>query len=164
MPLPHALIVAQPSARAPSLHVPFAAQALLQCMPQPLCPVGPLPVPKHARTHEHPSRPSHRGCIRFRSGPATHGVIRDYFWLYAYVLIETVPTVPFSSSPASYLAVVFRVRRSEAGAPARSHRHPYPDRGTSKPSCTPSRVPRAAQAPMHRMPHSLSPGGPNSPP
>ena len=40
----------------------------------------------------------------------------------------------------------------------------YPDRGTSKPSCTPSRVSRAAQAPVHRMPHSLSPGGPTSPP
>ena len=40
----------------------------------------------------------------------------------------------------------------------------YPDRGTSKPSCTPSCVPRAAQAPMHRMPHSLSPGSPTSPP
>merc|ERR1712086_440277 len=39
-----------------------------------------------------------------------------------------------------------------------------PDRGTAEPSCTPSRVPRAAQAPVHRMPHSPSPGGPSSPP
>ena len=40
----------------------------------------------------------------------------------------------------------------------------YPDRGTAEPSCTPLRVPRAAQAPVHRMPHPLSPGGPSSPP
>ena len=39
-----------------------------------------------------------------------------------------------------------------------------PDRGTAEPSCTPLRVPRAAQAPMHRMPHSPSPGGTSSPP
>ena len=39
-----------------------------------------------------------------------------------------------------------------------------PDRGTAEPSCTPSHVPRAAQAPVHRMPHPLSPGGPSSPP
>ena len=32
---------------------------------------GPLPVPEHARTHVPPSRPSHCGCTRFRSGPAT---------------------------------------------------------------------------------------------
>jgi hypothetical protein len=73
-PMP-CLIVAQPSARAPPLRVPFAAQALLHCMPQPFCPVGPLPVPKHARTHVHPSHPSHRGCKRFRSGPATPGFL-----------------------------------------------------------------------------------------
>ena len=73
MPLPYALIVAQPSARAPPLRVPFAAQALLHCMPQPLCPVGPLSVPKHAGTHVHPSHPSHRGCIRFRSGKRLPG-------------------------------------------------------------------------------------------
>ena len=40
----------------------------------------------------------------------------------------------------------------------------YPDRGTAEPSCTPLRVPRAAQAPVHRMPHSPSPGGASSPP
>jgi len=39
-----------------------------------------------------------------------------------------------------------------------------PDRGTADPSCTPSHVPRAAQAPVHRMPHSPSPGGTSSPP
>merc|ERR1712153_107998 len=39
-----------------------------------------------------------------------------------------------------------------------------PDRGTAEPSCTPSHVLRAAQAPMHRMPHSPSPGGTSSPP
>ena len=39
-----------------------------------------------------------------------------------------------------------------------------PDRGTAEPSCTPSRVPRAAQAPVHHMPHPPSPGGPSSPP
>ena len=39
-----------------------------------------------------------------------------------------------------------------------------PDRGTADPSCTPSHVPRAAQAPLHRMPHSPSPGGTSSPP
>eukprot|EP00964_Phaeocystis_antarctica_P118702 scaffold82461_cov43-Phaeocystis_antarctica.AAC.1 len=33
-----------------------------------------------------------------------------------------------------------------------------PDRGTAEPSCTPLRVPRAAQAPEHRMPHPPSPG------
>ena len=32
-----------------------------------------------------------------------------------------------------------------------------PDRGTAEPSCTPSRVPRAAQAPVHRMPHPTHP-------
>ena len=39
-----------------------------------------------------------------------------------------------------------------------------PDRGTAEPSCTPSRVPRAAQAPVHHMPHPPSPGGTSSPP
>ena len=39
-----------------------------------------------------------------------------------------------------------------------------PDRGTADPSCTPSHVPRAAQAPVHSMPHSPSPGGTSSPP
>jgi len=39
-----------------------------------------------------------------------------------------------------------------------------PDRGTAEPSCTPLRVPRAAQAPVHRMPHPPSPGGTSSPP
>ena len=39
-----------------------------------------------------------------------------------------------------------------------------PDRGTADPSCTPSHVPRAAQAPVHRMPHPPSPGGTSSPP
>ena len=39
-----------------------------------------------------------------------------------------------------------------------------PDRGTAEPSCTPSHVPRAAQAPVHRMPHPPSPGGASSPP
>merc|ERR1712086_972606 len=38
-----------------------------------------------------------------------------------------------------------------------------PDRGTADPSCTPSHVPRAAQAPVHRMPHPPSPGGTSSP-
>ena len=39
-----------------------------------------------------------------------------------------------------------------------------PDRGTAEPSCTPLRVPRAAQAPVHRIPHPPSPGGTSSPP
>ena len=38
-----------------------------------------------------------------------------------------------------------------------------PDRGTAEPSCTPSRVPRVAQAHVHRMPHPPSPGGTSSP-
>jgi len=76
---------------------------------------GPLPVPEHARTRVPPSRPSHCGCTRFRSGPATHGVARDDVWLYQYVLVESVPTVPSSSSPASVLASGFRVGRSEPG-------------------------------------------------
>jgi len=46
--------------------------------------------------------PSRGRCTRFRSGLATHGVVRDDFWLYLYVLIETVPTVPSSSSPAAH--------------------------------------------------------------
>ena len=39
-----------------------------------------------------------------------------------------------------------------------------PDRGTADPSCTPLRVPRAAQAPVHRTPRPASPGGTSSPP
>ena len=156
------LSVAQPSTRAPPLRVPFAAHALLHRMPQPLCPAGPLP--KHARTHVIPSRPSHCGCTRFRSGPATPGVVRDDVWLYQYVLIETVSTRPSSGSPASALAVGFRVGRQNQVCPPLLTATLCPDRGTSKPSCTPSRVPRAAQAAMHRMPHSLSPGSPTSPP
>ena len=125
---------------------------------------GPLPVPEHARTRVPPSRPSHCGCTRFRSGPATHGVVRDDVWLYQYVLFESVPTVPSSSSPASALAFDFRVGRSEPGAPALLTATLCPDRGTAEPSCTPSHVLRAAQAPVHRMPHSPSPGGTSSPP
>ena len=34
-----------------------------------------------------------------------------------------------------------------------------PDRGTAEHPCTPSRVPRASQAPMHRIQHPLCPGG-----
>ena len=95
-------------------------------MPQPLHPVGPLPVPKHARTHVHPSHPSHRGCTRLRSGPATPWVVRDDIWLYQYVLIESVSTVPSSSLPAAVLASVSRVGRADPRAPAPSHRHPLP--------------------------------------
>ena len=118
------LSVAQPSTRAPPLRVPFAAHALLHRMPQPLCPAGPLP--KHARTHVIPSRPSHCGCTRFRFGPATPGGKRDDVWIYQYVLIKSISTVPSSSSPASVLAFDFRVGRSEPRAPAPSHRHPLP--------------------------------------
>ena len=98
---------------------------------------GPLPVPEHARTRVPPSRPSHCGCTRFRSGPASHGIVRDDVWLYQYVLFESVPTVPFSSSPASALAFDFRVGRSEPGAPALLTATLCPDRGTAEPSCTP---------------------------
>ena len=63
--------------------------------------------------------PSRGRCTRFRSGLATHGVVRDDFWLYLYVLIETVPTVPSSSSPASAFSAGSQVGRSEPGAPAR---------------------------------------------
>eukprot|EP00964_Phaeocystis_antarctica_P044765 scaffold25736_cov47-Phaeocystis_antarctica.AAC.2 len=46
------------------------------------------------------------------------------------------------------------------GGRARSLTHPFrPDRGTAERSCTPSRVPRASQAPMHHIPHPLCPGG-----
>merc|ERR1712194_267476 len=53
--------------------------------------------------------------LHVRSGPATHGVGRDDVWRYQYVLFESVPTVPSSSSPASALAFDFRVGRSEPG-------------------------------------------------
>eukprot|EP00964_Phaeocystis_antarctica_P002198 scaffold1142_cov36-Phaeocystis_antarctica.AAC.1 len=39
-----------------------------------------------------------------------------------------------------------------------------PDCGTAERSCTPSRVPRASQAPIHRIPHPLCPGGSTSGP
>ena len=39
-----------------------------------------------------------------------------------------------------------------------------PGRGTADPSCTPSRVLRAAQTPAHRISHPPSPGGTSSPP
>ena len=70
----------------------------------------PLPggsTPEARPTHVIPSRPSHCGCTRFRSGPATPGGKRDDVWIYQYVLTKSVSTVPSSSSPASDLAVVF---------------------------------------------------------
>jgi len=54
-------------------------------------------------------------AFRTRSGLATHGVVRDGVWLYLYVLIETVPTVPSSSSPASAFSAGSQVGRSEPG-------------------------------------------------
>ena len=164
MPLPYALIVAQPSARAPPLRVPFAAQALLHCMPQPLCPVGPLSVPKHAGTHVHPSHPSHRGCIRFRSGKRLPG-----FYETMLGCISTCSLRAFQRSHSRVRQPPSRLSGFESGV-QNQVRPPFltatlcPDRGTAEPSCTPSHVPRAAQAPVHRMPHPLSPGGPSSPP
>ena len=79
-----------------------------------------LPGRDHSRspsTPEHmcpPSRTSHCGCTRSRSGPATPGVVGDDVWLYEYVLIESVSTVPSSSSPTSALAVVFLNRASRS--------------------------------------------------
>ena len=162
--IPCALIVAQPSARAPPLRVPFAAQALLHCMPQPLCPVGPLSVPKHAGTHVHPSHPSHRGCIRFRSGKRLPG-----FYETMLGCISTCSLRAFQRSHSRVRQPPSRLSGLESGV-QNQVRPPvltatlYPDRGTAEPSCTPLRVPRAAQAPMHRMPHSPSPGGTSSPP
>jgi len=57
--------------------------------------------------------PSRGRCTRLRSGLATHGVVRDDVWLYQYVLIESVPTVPSSSLTTAALASGFRVARSE---------------------------------------------------
>ena len=145
------------------MRVPRAAQAPVHRIPHPPSPGGTSSPP---RARAYPSTalsPSRGQCTRFRSGLATHGVVRDDFWLYQYVLIETVPTRPSSSSPASALAVGFRVERLNQVSPPLLTATLCPDRGTSKPSCTPSRVPRAAQAAMHRMPHSLSPGSPTSP-
>ena len=84
--------------------------------------------------------------------------------LNQYVLTESVSMVPSSSLTAAVLAFDFRVGRSEPGAPALLTATLCPDRGTAEPSCTPLRVPRAAQAPVHHMPHPPSPGGPTSPP
>ena len=130
------LSVAQPSTRAPPLRVPCAAHALLHRMPQPLCPAGPLP--KHARTHVIPSRPSHCGCTRFRSGPATPGGKRDDVWIYQYVLIKSISQRyhPRVRQPPSWLSTF------ESGV--QSHVRPplltatlCPDRSTADPSCTP---------------------------
>jgi len=107
---------------------------------------GPLPVPEHARTHVPPSRPSHCGCTRFRSGPAT---LQRYH--------PRVCQLP-SWRPSFESRVQNHVRPPLLTATL------CPDRGTAEPSCTPLRVPRAAQAPVHRMPHPPSPGGTSSPP
>jgi len=49
-------------------------------------------------------------------GLATPGVVRDDVWLYQYVLVERVSTVPSSSLTAAVLAFGFRVGRSEPGS------------------------------------------------
>ena len=108
------------------LRVPRAAQAPVHRSPRPASPSGTSSLP---RARAYPSAalsPSRGWCTRVRLGLATPGVVRDDVWLYQYVLFESVPTVPSSSSPASVLASGFRVGRSEPGAPAPSHRHPLP--------------------------------------
>jgi len=108
------------------LRVPRAAQAPMHRMPHSPSPGGTSSPP---RARAYPSAalsPSRGQCTRFRSGLETHGVVRDDVWLYLYVLIETIPTVPSSSSPASAFSAGSQAGRSEPGAPAPSHRHPLP--------------------------------------
>ena len=164
MPLPHALIVAQPSARAP----PCACrvQPKHPCIASRTHPARAVPVPRpeHAHTHRPPCRPHVAGA--HVSGPGWR-----LMGLYETVLgsISTCSSRAFQryhpqvhQSPP-WLSIFESGVQNQVCPPLLTATL-CPDRGTSKPSCTPSRVPRAAQAPMHRMPHSLSPGSPTSPP
>ena len=164
MPLPYALIVAQPSARAP----PCACRVqpkhpCIACRTHPARAV-PVPRPEHARTHRPPCRPHVAGA--HVSGPG---------WRLTG-LYETIFGSICTCSSRRFQRYHPRVRQPPPFLPGlkpgvqNQVRPPLltatlcPDRGTAEPSCTPLRVPRAAQAPMHRMPHSPSPGGTSSPP
>ena len=113
---------------------------------------GPLSVPVHARSHVPPRCARHHGSTHFRSGSATPWVVQDDSWLFEYVLAESVSTVPASScTPGSFCPPGFESR-------VQNHvRQPLltstlcPDHGTSERSCTHLHVPRAAQAPVHRI-------------
>ena len=112
---------------------------------------GPLSVPVHAQPHVPPRCARHHGSTHFRSGSATPWVVQDDSWLFEYVLAESVATVPASSCTPVVLASGFRVARSEPCAPAPAH-HPFAliTAHPSAPAPT-LHVPRAAQAPVHRI-------------
>merc|ERR1712086_46455 len=94
--------------------------------PQLIRSTGNVVYPSHGTTASARRRYESNYHDNPRSGLATHGVVRDDVWLYQYVLIESVPTVPSSSLTTAALASGFRVARSEPRAPAPSHRHPLP--------------------------------------
>jgi len=99
-PPPFALTAAQPSPPAP-LHM-CRVQPKHPCIACRTPSPGGASSPPRARAYPCATLlPSRGRCTRYRSGPATSGVLWDDAWLYQYVLIESVPTVPFSSSPAS---------------------------------------------------------------
>jgi hypothetical protein len=163
-PPPFALTAAQPSPPAP----PCACRVqpkhpCIACRTHPARAV-PVPRPEHARTHRPPCRPHVAGA--HVSGPG---------WRLTG-LYETVFGSICTCSSRRFQRYHPRVRQPPPFLPGlkpgvqNQVRPPLltatlcPDRGTAEPSCTPLRVPRAAQAPMHRMPHSPSPGGTSSPP
>ena len=163
-PPPFALTAAQPSPPAP-LHMCRVQpkHPCIACRTHPARAVL-VPRPEHARTHAPPCCPHVAGA--HVTGPDWRP---PGFYETMLGCISTCSLRAFQRSHSRVRQPPSRLSGFESGV-QNQVRPPvltatlYPDRGTAEPSCTPLRVPRAAQAPVHRMPHPLSPGGPSSPP
>ena len=163
MPLPYALIVAQPSARAP----PCACRVqpkhpCIACRTHPARAV-PVPRPEHARTHQPPCRPHMAGAHVTGPDRRLTGLYETVFGSTSTCLSRAFQRYhPRVRQPPSWLSTFESGVQNQVRPPLLTATL-CPDRGTAEPSCTPSHVLRAAQAPVHRMPHSPSPGGTSSP-
>ena len=123
---------------------------------------GPLSVPKHARTQCPPPLSPWLHTFQIRTGDL-RGCTRRGLALLVRAYRERVNgTILELASSRLGVRVSSRAFRTTCARPM----SPPPFALTAaqpSPPAPPSRVPRAAQAPVHRMPHPPSPGGTSSP-
>ena len=149
-PPPFALTAAQPSPPAP----PYlcCVQPKHPCIASRTYPARavPAPRPEHARTHQPPCRPHVAGAHVSGPGWRLTGLYETMFGSTSTCLSRAFQRYhPRVRQPPPWLSTFESGVQNQVRPPLLTATL-CPDRGTADPSCTPSHVPRAAQAPVHR--------------